>query len=331
MIPYRMLSLLVPTMTPAWQRPVRSTAVTDQPELPSLVDAGTRLIGPDQPVGPLAFGCWRFVGTNVAPARDLIETALDEGMDLIDTADIYGLGFGGAGFGAAEELLGRVLAEAPELRDRMVLATKGGIVPGRPYDSSAAYLQAACDASRRRLGVDLIDLYQIHRPDLLAHPAEVAEALDSLVASGAVRTIGVSNFTPAQTEALAARMDAPIVATQPELSAVHLAPLLDGTGDLAMRADHTVLAWSPLAGGRLATGDGLDPALLTVLDQLAEREGVDRAAVAVAFVLAMPFRPVAILGTQFPGRLRTASAALDVHLDRSDLYRVLAAAGVPLP
>ena len=270
----------------------------------------------------------------MARARALVEAALDAGMDLVDTADIYGLGWGGGGFGEAEELLGKVLAQAPELRDRMVLATKGGICPPVPYDSSPAYLAAACDASRARLGVDVIDLYQVHRPDLLAHPAAVAEALDGLVASGKVRAVGVSNFTPAQTEALAQHLDAPLVSTQPELSAAHLDALRDGTGDLAMRTGHAVLAWSPLGGGRLADGsaDAVRPELLAALDELAEREAVDRATVALAFVLALPFRPVAIVGTQRPERLHDATRALTIHLDRADCYRIIEASeGVALP
>lgn len=312
---------------------VQSAAVSDH-DLPSLVDAAPRSLGAAGEVGPLAFGCWRFVGDDVAAGRALIETALDTGMNLIDTADIYGLGNGGGGFGEAEALLGKVLADAPDLRDRMVLATKGGIRPPTPYDSSPAYLAEACDASLRRLGVDVIDLFQVHRPDLLAHPAAVAEALDGLVAAGKVKAVGVSNMTVRQTEALAAHLDAPLVATQPELSAAHLGPLRDGVGDLAMQRGQAVLAWSPLGGGRLASGaaDGVRPELLVVLDELAERESVDRAAVAVAFVLALPFRPVAILGTQRPERLRGATAALSVHLDRDDAYRIIQACeGVPLP
>lgn len=304
------------------------------PSLPNLVDVGRRPMGPDLDVGPLAFGCWRFVGTDVAAGRTLVETALDLGMDLVDTADIYGQGFGGAGFGAAEELLGRVLADAPGLRDRMVLATKGGICPGRPYDSSPAYLVAACEASLARLGVDHVDLYQVHRPDLLAHPAAVAEGLDRLVADDKVRAVGVSNHTPAQVEALAHHLDAPIVANQPELSAARLGPLRDGTGDLAMRDGHAVLAWSPLAGGRLVDGEATDvgPELVAELDRLAEREEVDRAALSLAFVLALPFRPVAILGTQTPARLHDATGALGVHLDKADVYRVIEASeGSTLP
>ncbi|CAN5229504.1 aldo/keto reductase [soil metagenome] len=311
----------------------------DPAALPSLVDVGRRPLGPDLTVGPLAFGCWRFVDTDMAAGRELVETALDLDMDLVDTADIYGQGFGGSGFGAAEERLGAILAEAPSLRERMVLVTKGGIRPGVGYDSSADHLVAACEASLRRLGVEAVDCYLVRRPDLLGHPAQVAEALDTLVTAGKVRTVGVSNHTPAQTEALAYHLAAPVVATQPELSAAHLAPLRDGTGDLAMREGHAVLAWSPLAGGRLAGGPlgggdvpGVRPELLALLDELAEREEADRAAVALAFVLALPFRPVAICGTQTPERLHDAQRALAVRLDRSDCYRIIEAAeGAPLP
>ena len=315
---------------------VVSAAVSDLTDLPSLVDAGARSLGFDDDaeleVGPLAFGCWRFVGSDVASAQELIEAALDLDMNLIDTADIYGRGHGGGGFGESEELLGKVLAAAPGLRDRMVLATKGGIREGVPYDSSPAYLTQACDDSLRRLGVDVIDLYQVHRPDLLAHPLDVAETLDALVDAGKVRAVGVSNHTPAQVAALAEYLEAPLVSTQPEYSAVHLAPLRDGTLDQAMQEGLAVLAWSPLAGGRLATGDGIRPELLTVLDQLAAREGVDRAAIALAFVLSHPSSPVAIVGTQQVARLREAARSLLVHLDRVDCYRIIEASeGVALP
>lgn len=310
--------------------------MTDPSDLPSLVDAGWRTLGfgddDDLEVGPLAFGCWRFNGTDVAKGQELVETALDLGMNLVDTADIYGRGHGGGGFGEAEELLGKVLAAAPALRERMVLATKGGIREGVPYDSSASYLEEACEASLRRLGVDVIDLYQVHRPDLFAHPLDVAETLDGLVAAGKVRTVGVSNHTPAQVTALAEYLEAPLVSTQPEYSAANLAALRDGTLDQAMAEGFAVLAWSPLAGGRIATGDGMRRELLVVLDELAAREGVDRATIAVAFVLAHPSGPVAILGTQTPDRLRDAQKALEVHLDRVDCYRIIEASeGVPLP
>lgn len=269
-------------------------------------------------------------GDDVAGARAQVETALDHGMTLIDTADIYGID-AGSGFGGAEDLLGRVLADAPELRDRMVLATKGGIVPGVPYDSSPASLRAACEASLRRLRVDVIDLYQVHRPDLLAHPAEVAEVLAGLRSSGVVREVGVSNHTPAQVAALRAHLgDVPLVTTQPELSLLHLDPVDDGTLDDAMAHGLTPLAWSPLAGGRLATGD-VREGLATALDSLAERKSTTRTAVALAWVMAHPSGPIPIIGTQRPERIREAAAALDVALSRADWYSLVAAAGRDLP
>jgi predicted oxidoreductase len=298
---------------------------------PSLVDAAPRPLGRFT-VGPLAFGLWRFTGDDVAAGQGLIEAALDAGMNLIDTADVYGLDWGGTGFGSVEAGLGRVLAAAPHLRDRMVLATKGGIRPPVPYDSSPTALRLACEDSLRRLQVDVIDLYQIHRPDMYTHPAAVAATLMELRAEGKIVEVGVSNHTPAQVAALAAHLDVPIVSNQPEFSPVQLAPMRDGTFDQAMERNITPLAWSPLGGGRIATGDGVRPELLGVLDELAEREGVDRATVALAFVLAHPSCAVAIIGSQRPARVAGATAALGVQLDRTDVYRIVVASdGVPLP
>ena len=139
--------------------------------------ASPRTLGSLPSVGPLAFGHWRFVGHEVSKATELVESALDLGMNLIDTADVYGLDWGGTEFGQAEGLLGQVLAGSPGLRDRMVLATKGGIVPPLPYDSSHDHLTSALEASLRRLGVDHIDLYQVHRPDMFTHPDDLAATL----------------------------------------------------------------------------------------------------------------------------------------------------------
>lgn len=305
--------------------------------------------------GPIAYGCWRFAGTGVAEAREKIEAALDAGMTLVDTADIYGEAAepprsetesSGGGpprerDGAAEALLGRVLADAPGLRARMVLATKGGIRSGVPYDSSADALREACEASLRRLRVDAIDLYQIHRPDLLAHPAEVAGVLAGLREAGKVREVGVSNFTPAQTDALQAHLPFPLATAQPELSAWERAPLFDGVLDQCMERGTTPLAWSPLAGGKLAMdverarreegGERL-AALLERMDAIAKEQGVARSAVALAFVGVHPSGAIPIVGTQRPERIREAADALRVELERSQWYGLLEAArGAPMP
>ena len=302
----------------------------------SLVDTSPRPIG-DLALqsGPLAFGLWRFTDPDVIRSTHVVEAALEAGMTLFDTADVYGLDWGGTGFGRNEAILGDVFAAAPELRERMILATKGGIVPPIPYDSSASYLRDAVDASLRRLQTDTIDLYLIHRPDLFTHPGDVAKVLADLRSQGKIREVGLSNYTPSQHDALAGLLDFPIAAIQPQFSAAHLEPMRDGTFDRAMRDGIVPMAWSPLAGGALATGDtvaAVRPELIGVLDRIAQREEVDRAVVALAFVLAHPSRPVAIIGSQQPQRIAAANTALRVYLDRNDCYDIIEASeGVPLP
>lgn len=295
----------------------------------NLIDPGTRQLG-QFTVGPIALGCWRLVAMSEAKATQVVTTALENGLNLVDNADVYGLDWGGEGFGAAESLLGQVLKRQPELRDQMVLATKGGIIPGVPYDS--ANLQAACEASLKRLNTDRIDLYQIHRPDMLTHPAEVARILEGLRVSGKILEVGVSNFSPSQLAALQAHLPFPVVSTQPEYSALALNALFDGTFDQAMQHGINVLAWSPLGGGKLASATELPEDLANILTELAEREGTDVATIALAFALAHPSRPIAIVGTTTPERISQTIRALNVRLDRTDVYRIIQASmGQALP
>jgi predicted oxidoreductase len=275
---------------------------------------------------PLAWGMWRFKGANLTAADGLVRAALDHGLSLFDTADIYGPD-NGESFGAAETLLGRVLEADPGLRRRFLLASKGGIVPGVPYDSSAEYLVAACEASLRRLNTETIDLYQVHRPDVLTHPQEVAEALTKLRDAGKVRAVGVSNYTASQTAALQAFLPFALASHQPEFSALHLDPLVDGILDQALERRMAVLAWSPLARGLLAGGgsDERSRAVAASLDEIAARESAPRTAVALAWVMAHPSRPIAIIGTQNADRIAEAVRALDVRLTRQDWYSVLTA------
>lgn len=292
-------------------------------------------------VSPMAWGMWRFAGDDVRAARQKVEAAFDAGITFFDTADIYGPD-NDEPFGASELLLGRVFAEAPALRDRMVLASKGGIRMGVPYDSSPAYLREAVEASLTRLGVERIDLWQVHRPDMLAHPAEVAGALDALVAEGKIGAVGVSNHTPAQTAALAKHLKSGLASTQPEFSPLATAPLFDGTLDRAMKHGYGVLAWSPLGQGRLAEGDPrpgrLKPddaqasRVKAALDDHAARCAVDRTAVAYAWVMAHPAKPIPIVGTQTPARIAASADAYKVRFTRAEWYAILVASlGEDLP
>jgi predicted oxidoreductase len=274
---------------------------------------------------------WRFAGNSVADAQALVEAALDAGITLFDTADIYG--FGEQGFGAAEDLLGKVFAVTPGLRSRMILATKGGITPPTPYDSSPAWLNRAIDDSLRRLQVERVELWQVHRPDILTHPEELARTLEAAHTAGKIGAIGVSNFTPAQIDALAQYLTVPLTSNQPEFSPLFLGPLVDGQLDQAMRMRLAVLAWSPLGGGRIAApGNAREEAVAAALDKVAAAQGVSRSTAAFAWVMAHPARPIPIIGSQNAARIREAASALSVRWTRTDWYDVLVAArGENLP
>ena len=282
-------------------------------------------------VSSLAWGMWRFAGRDVGEATALVHAAFDAGITFFDTADIYG--FGEQGFGAAELLLGEVFAENPGLRTRMVLATKGGIIPPAPYDQSRAYLMEALEASLKRLRVDYVDLWQVHRPDILTHPQELARTLEEMVKSGKVRAIGVSNFTNAHVGALRSFVDIPIASTQPEFSPLQIAPIENGELDKAMKHDMAVLAWSPLGGGRIADPvSQREQAVAAALSGVAAAHGVSRTAAAYSWIMAHPARPIPIVGSQNPARIAEAVDAYKIKWTRADWYSVLVAArGVPLP
>jgi predicted oxidoreductase len=288
-------------------------------------------------VSSLAWGMWRFAGVAVDDGRRLIEAAFDAGITLFDTADIYG--FDGAadkergGFGDAETLLGRVFAESPGLRDRMVLATKGGIIPPTPYDSSPAYLTRALDESLRRMNTDHVELYQIHRPDILTHPQEVARTLEDMVSSGKVRAVGVSNHTIEQTAALRVFLSIPLASTQPEFSPLETAPMTDGLFDRTMAHDVAVLAWSPLGGGRIANPvTAREQAVAAALDVKAQAAGVSRTTIAYSWIMAHPARVIPIVGTQNATRIAELRDVHGVRWTRQEWYDVLVASrGEQLP
>lgn len=290
-------------------------------------------------ISPIAWGMWRLAeaGRSAAEAALLVHAALDAGITLLDTADIYGFDGSGpdgrGGFGDAEALLGAVLAAEPALRGRMVLASKGGIMPPLPYDQGAEYLASAIDASLRRLHTDCIDLYQIHRPDILAHPQEVARVLDSAVAAGKIRALGVSNFTTWQIASLNQFLENKLVSTQPEISPLRITCFENGELDQAMMMGLTPLAWSPLGGGRLARPENeRESAAAAELDRIGAAAGVSRSVAAYAWLMAHPAGVVPIVGSQQAARIAEAAQATKVRWTRQDWYAVLVAArGLALP
>jgi aryl-alcohol dehydrogenase-like predicted oxidoreductase len=296
-------------------------------------------VSPTRPLGSsgidvssLAWGMWRFEGDDVAAAQALVEAAFAAGITLFDTADIYGFN-GQGGFGDAEILLGKVLKAAPHLRGNMVLATKGGIMPPIPYDQSRDYLMSALDASLSRMGVERVELWQVHRPDILTHPEALARTLEEMVSSGKVASIGVSNFTLGHIAALEAALTIPLVSIQPEFSALQLQPIESGLLDQAMQMGTAVLAWSPLGQGRIAhptTKRELDVA--EALDAVARDHGVSRTAAAYAWIMAHPAAPIPIVGSQQAARIAEAADAFKIRWTRESWYKVLVASRQePLP
>ena len=279
---------------------------------------------------PIAYGMWRYAGTSPTAARAKIDAAIEAGITLFDTADVYGLD-NEQPFGSAEALFGEALKVSPGIRDQLIIATKGGIIPGVPYNSSKTYIKSACEASLTRLGIDTIDLYQIHRPDMLAHPHDIAEAFTELKDEGKIRHVGVSNMSTSATRSLEAYLPFPIATHQPEFSAWHLDALWDGTLDLCLERQIGVLAWSPLAGGRLtldsaaalklSEGDRL-VALIGELDKIATRENVRRESIALAFVLVHPASVIPIIGTQSLERIAQIREVFKVKLTRTDWYQL---------
>ncbi|MEQ1861581.1 MAG: aldo/keto reductase [Chthoniobacteraceae bacterium] len=295
----------------------------------------------------LAYGCWRIAraddpAADLATARAAIEAALDAGYTLFDHADIYCAG-------RAEEVFGRVLGGMPGVREKIVIASKCGIrLPGDPlpdapyrYDFSADYIVRQCEASLRRLGVECIDLYQLHRPDWLMDAAEVAGAFDRLHRAGKVRWFGVSNFAPSQVELLQSAWREPLLVNQVEISLCQLAPFSDGTLDQCQRQHVAPLAWSPLGGGLLADGasdilghqkDYRVAELVVALDEIARAHGATREAIALAWLLRHPAGIVPIVGSARPERIRAAVRACEIVLTREQWYRLFTAARhEPLP
>jgi predicted oxidoreductase len=214
-------------------------------------------------VSRLAYGTMRISGAwepaqsnpdmRRAGVRALL-TAFDAGYTLFDHADLYGRFL-------CETLHGLALRESPQLRNAKV-ATKCGIrldgdpVPSAPhrYDFSYEHIVRSCEGSLQRLGVEVIDLFQLHRPDYLADPAEIARAFSDLHQQGKAKAFGVSNFTPSQFSALQSACPMPLASNQVEINLCNLAPFIDGTLDQSLERGFSPMAWGPLAGGMHGEG-----------------------------------------------------------------------------
>ena len=276
----------------------------------------------------LVYGMWRLADdsdTSVKHVDAKINAALDQGITTFDQADIYG------GY-TAEAVMGAAMMANPSLRQRMEIVSKCDIVidAGRHsgtrvkhYNTTAAHIHASVEASLAEMGINEIDVLLVHRPDPLMDHHETGAALDALVDAGKVRAVGASNFRPWDWNLLQSAMRHPLVTNQIELSLKQIAPFTNGDLAFHQQHGHVVMAWSPLGGGDLMTASN---ELTHRLDSIATRSGVDRAAVATAFLLAHPARITPVLGTNNLDRISAISAAETVQLDRQDWFSLYEAA-----
>ncbi|MCX8954013.1 aldo/keto reductase [Ruegeria sp. NA] len=285
-------------------------------------------LSPTLEMSRLVYGMWRLgddSDTSAGHVEAKIQACLDQGITTFDQADIYG------GY-AAEAVLGNALRANPGLRQKMEIVTKCDIVApvGRHsdakvkyYDTSRAHILKSIDMSLSEMAIDYIDLLLIHRPDPFMDHHETGAVLDEAVASGKVGAVGVSNFRPWDWTLLQSAMKTRLVTNQIEISLGEIAPFTNGDLAFHQQHGHHLMAWSPLGGGLLMAGN---PPVGVVADEIAEEFGVDRAAVAVAFLLAHPAGILPVLGTNNLNRIKRISDALKVTIDRETWFRLYEAA-----
>lgn len=285
-------------------------------------------LSPDLELSRLVYGMWRIgddADTSPSHVEAKIQACLDQGITSFDQAAVYG------GF-TAEAILGGALKANPTLRAKMEIVTKCDIVvpagryasvKGKHYDTSRAHIEDSVGHSLRDMGIDHIDLLLIHRPDPFMDHHETGATLDDLVRSGKVRSVGVSNFRPWDWELLQSAMTNKLITNQIEISLSEVTPFTNGDVAFHQRLGTPLMAWSPLGGGTLMSATG---ELGAALDEIAAEYGVDRAAVAVAFLLAHPAQLIPVLGTNNLERVTRISEALKVTLDRVTWFRLYQAA-----
>ena len=290
----------------------------------------------------IVIGCMRIGSLGRKEIQALAESALDAGINTFDHADIYG-------GGKCEELFGSLLAEKPELREKIFLQSKCGIREGY-YDFSGEHILKSVDGILKRLRTDYLDLLILHRPDILMEAEETADAMHTLKEAGKVREFGVSNMNPMQIELIKKYYKGKIAVNQLQFSAAHTCIIDEGvnvnmaSGGGQMRSgsvldycrinDIVIQSWSSLQYG-FFEGTFLEnekyPELNGVLGMLAEKYGVTTAAVAIAWILRCPGIRQTVVGTTSAGRIGQLAKAADLRLTRKEWYEIYLSAGNSLP
>ena len=299
----------------------------------------------DKELSEIVLGMMRIEDKSVKEVEELVETALSVGINAFDLADIYGRG-------RCEELLGLVLKNRPDLREKMWIQSKCGIriEEFTYFDFSKEYILQSVDGILKRLQVDYLDSLLLHRPDALMEAEQVAEAFDLLYKQGKVRDFGVSNQNPMMMELLKKDVKQPLAVNQLQLSAAFTPGFESGfhvnmeDSQAAMRDgsifeycklhDVVIQAWSVLQFGYFKgnfVGNEKFQALNQVLDRLAFKYGVTSSTIAISWILRYPAKMQAVVGTTNPKHLREVSQAANFSLTRKEWYEIYLAAGNDLP
>ena len=297
----------------------------------------------DLSVSEIALGCMRIASKSESQVSDLIHTALDEGINLFDHADIYG-------GGRSEQLFGEVLKKEPSLREKMILQSKTCIKPGISYDASKDYILSSTDGILNRLHTDHLDILLLHRPDALMDLKEVAEAFAQLKKAGKVRYFGVSNMNPYQIALLEKHTGEKMIINQLQFSLAHAgmvdagihvnmddAYALNKDGDILNYCrlnDILIQCWSIL-NVDFVKGLFLDhpeyPDLNAALQKYADLYGVSKSAIATAWILRHPAKMQAIAGTTDPAHLKQLCQASTITLKHDEWYELYLSENKPLP
>jgi len=290
----------------------------------------------------VSVGCMRINSLEAKEAEHFIQTALEQGANFFDHADIYG-------GGSCEEIFADAIHMSPTVRENIILQSKCGIRKGM-FDFSKDHILQSVDGILQRLNTEYLDILLLHRPDTLVEPEEVAEAFDILESSGKVRHFGVSNQNPMQIQLLQKYVKQPIVANQLQLSITNSTMISSGFNvnmenesainrdggilDFCRLHDITIQPWSPFQYG-FFEGVFLDnekfPELNQKINEIAKKYNVSNTTIAIAWLLRHPAKMQPVIGTMNQSRLQDCIKASDITLTREEWYEIFRAAGNILP
>lgn len=291
-------------------------------------------------VSQIALGCMRIKNLDsIKEVQALIDASMESGINFFDHADIYGKG-------ECEKLFGQAVSK--EQREKMIVQSKCGIIPGVAFDFSREHILQSVDGILERLQMEYLDVLLLHRPDTLMDMDEVAEAFNTLERNGKVRHFGVSNQNSMQMALMNKYCDDKIIINQLQLSIPHCGMIDSGlnvnmTNNLSYDHDGSVLeycrlnditiqSWSPFQSehGMFIRNEKY-PELNVVMNRLSEKYGVSTNAIAVAWISRHPANIQTIVGTTNEQRVKEICAGSDIHLTRQEWYELYMSVGKKLP